>query len=258
MSENNPANPSTLEEAKQFRQAYQLFMRAPVAICMLRLPDFTIEMANPHMLRLWDREPSAIGKKLTEVFSEVDTQGFSKMLEYVITTGRAFHEHERAVTIIRNGERDLLYANFVFQPHYNEEGAMTGVLAVANEVTAQVIARKKIAHAEETTRLAVDAAKLGSYELNLETNEVVATSRFNQIFGFENPGNRAGYRDRIHPDDISVYQQAFDESMESGNLEYEARVIWPDDSNHWIRVSGRVLYDIQQKPMPLSVTVISK
>lgn len=251
MSENNPTNPATLEEAKQFRQAYQLFMRAPVAICMLRLPDFTIEMANPHMLRLWDREPSAIGKKITEVFSEVDSQGFSQMLQYVISTGRAFHEHERPVVIIRNGERDQLYANFVFQPHYNEAGTMTGVLAVAHEVTAQVIARKKIAHAEETTRLAVDAALLGSYELNLETNELIGTPRFHQIFGVENPQQRGAYRERIHPDDFPVYEQALANAVASGKLEYEARVIWNDGSMHWIKVSGRVLYDNAHIPVRL-------
>ncbi|RYZ49057.1 MAG: PAS domain S-box protein, partial [Sphingobacteriales bacterium] len=249
MSEHNPTNPDTLEEARQFRQAYQLFMRAPVAICMLRLPDFTIEMANPHMLRLWDRDPTAIGKKLTEVFTEIDVQGFSKMLQYVVSSGRAFHEHERPVTIIRNGERDLLYANFVFQPHFNDTGSITGILAVAHEVTAQVIARKKIAHAEETTRLAVDAAKLGSYELNLETNEVTTTPRFNQIFGLDRNEKRSTYKDRIHPDDREIYRHAFETSMESGYLGYEARVIWDDDTSHWIRVSGRVLYDITQKPL---------
>ena len=110
------------------------------------------------MLELWDRDASAVGKKLTQVFSEIAQQGFDKLLQYVVTTGNTFHEHERPITIIRNGKRDELFANFVFQPYYSETGEMIGVLAVANEVTSQVTARQAISKAEETTRLAVDAA----------------------------------------------------------------------------------------------------
>ncbi|MET0299544.1 MAG: hypothetical protein ABW036_07275, partial [Flavitalea sp.] len=76
------------EQANQYQQAFQLLMRAPVAICLLKLPEFTIELANDPMLQLWDRDRSSIGKKLTDVFTEVAQQGFHKMLEYVVTTGK--------------------------------------------------------------------------------------------------------------------------------------------------------------------------
>ncbi|MET0300307.1 MAG: ATP-binding protein, partial [Flavitalea sp.] len=164
---------------------------------------------------------------------------------------KEFHEHERPVTIIRNGKRDLLYANFVFRPHYDEENKLTGILAVANEVTAQVLARKKIAQAEETTRLAVDAAHLGSYEINLETGDVNASARCNQIFGINSSVNREDYFNALHPDDIEARNEAHDVAFETGDLEYEARVIWQDGTIHWIRVSGRILYDIRHSPIRL-------
>ena len=243
--------PDRQDNAGDYRQAFQLLMRAPVAICMLKLPDFVIELANPPMLGLWDRDSTAIGKKITEVFTEVDQQGFNKMLAYVVSTGNTFHEHERPVVIIRNGKRDEIYANFVFQPHYNDAGDMVGVLAVANEVTAQVLARKAILHAEETTRLALDAALLGSYEVNLETEEIAVTPRFSQIFGLDAAGQRSGYANVIHPDDVAARLQAHKTSLETGYLEYEARVIWKDNSVHWIRATGRVLYDHDRKPVRL-------
>ena len=96
----------TAEQAGEYRQAFRLLMHAPVAICMLRLPDFVIELANPPMLQLWDRDANAVGKKITEVFTEVVLQGFDKLLHYVVTTGNTFHEHERPVVIVRNGKRD--------------------------------------------------------------------------------------------------------------------------------------------------------
>jgi PAS domain S-box-containing protein len=235
----------------EYRQAFRLLMHAPVAICMLRLPDFVIELANPPMLELWDRDASAIGKKITEVFTEVADQGFDKLLQYVVTTGNTFHEHERPVVIARNGKRDEVFANFVFQPNYSDTGEMIGVLAVATEVTAQVKARKAIAQAEETTRLAVDAARLGSYEINLETQEILVTPRFVQIFGLDAAGDRSGYTNAIHPEDLTLRTAAHDSALVTGNLEYEVRVIWKDKSIHWIRVTGRVLYDYAGNPVRL-------
>jgi PAS domain S-box-containing protein len=234
-----------------YQQAFELLMRAPVAICMLKLPDYVIELANPHMLELWDRDAGAIGKKITEVFTEVSEQGFSKMLEYVASTGKVFQQHERPVVIIRNGKRDQLYINMVLQPHYDEAGDMTGILAVANEVTAQVEARNKIAAAEETTRLAVDSAHLGSYELNLETNELAVTPRFVEIFGTGVAGDRNTFARTIHPDDRALRAKAHEVALETGNLEYEARIIWADKSQHWIKATGRVLYDVHRKPIRL-------
>ena len=241
----------TAEQAGEYRQAFRLLMHAPVAICMLRLPDFVIELANPPMLQLWDRDANAVGKKITEVFTEVVLQGFDKLLHYVVTTGNTFHEHERPVVIVRNGKRDEVFANFVFQPYYSDTGKMIGVLAVASEVTAQVRARKAIAKAEETTRLAVDAARLGSYEVNLETQEMTVTPRFVQIFGLETAGERSDYTDTIHPEDLENRLAAHELSLKTGNLEYEARVIWKDKSVHWIRATGRVLYDHSGKPVRL-------
>jgi PAS domain S-box-containing protein len=249
-----PANTGRVDAAEQaggYRQAFRLLMHAPVAICMLRLPDFVIELANPPMLELWDRDASAIGKKITEVFTEVAHQGFDKLLQYVVTTGNTFHEHERPVVILRNGKRDEVFANFVFQPHYSDMGEMVGVLAVANEVTAQVNARKAIAKAEETTRLAVDAARLGSYELNLETQELTVSPRFVQIFGLETAGDRSAYMNAIHPEDAGIRLAAYENAFVTGTLEYEARVIWKDQSVHWIRVTGRLLYDHGGKPVRL-------
>jgi PAS domain S-box-containing protein len=243
--------PDYADAPGQYRQAFRLLMRAPVAICMLRLPDFVIELANPPMLAIWDRDETAVGKKITDVFTEVAQQGFSNMLGYVVNTGKTVHQHERQVVIIRNGKRDELYANFVFQPHYNESGEIIGVMAVAIEVTAQVMARKAIAQAEETTRLAVDAARLGSYEINLETQEITGTPRFLQIFGLTTGDKWPDYAAAIHPDDRQLRALAHETAMKTGNLEYEARVVWKDKSAHWIKVNGRILYDHSRKPVRL-------
>jgi PAS domain S-box-containing protein len=232
-------------------QAYQLLMQAPVAICLLSVPDYTIELVNSPMLKIWDREQDIVGKRLTEVFTEVHQQGFARMLEHVVSTGEVFRVKEREAVIIRNGQRDHLFANFVFQPNYGPDGTITGVLAVATEVTDQVVARNKIARAEETSRLAVDAASLGAYEVNMETGEIIVSPRFKEIFGVSTASRQTEYADLIHPEDQDSRRSAHEKSLITGNLIYEARIIRPDGLERWIKATGRVLYDNNQKPVRL-------
>ncbi|RYY24639.1 MAG: PAS domain S-box protein [Chitinophagaceae bacterium] len=232
-------------------QAYHLLMRAPVAICLLSVPGFVIEMVNPPMLEIWDRKADIVGKKLTDVFTEVHQQGFARMLERVVATGEVVTVKEREAVIIRNGHRDHLFANFVFQPNYDANGIITGVLAVATEVTEQVLARNKIAQAEETSRLAVDAASLGAYEVNMETGHITASPRFNEIFGLNSATRHADYAALIHPDDNLLRKQAHENSLVTGNLSYEARIIRPDGNERWIKATGRLLYDNNHKPARL-------
>ncbi len=232
-------------------QAYQLLMRAPVAICLLSVPDYVIELVNPHMLAIWDRSPDITGKKITDVFAEVHQQGFAKMLEHVVTTGSPVQVNEREVVIIRNGKRDHLFVNFAFQPHYDGDGNLRGVLAVATEVTDQVLARNMLAQAEERSRLAVEAASLGSYELDLDTGVVTASRRFNEIFGFPSGTKQADYAALLHPDDVGIRRMAHETALKTGNLSYEARICLPGGAERWVRVTGRILFDHLHKPARL-------
>jgi len=135
---------------------------------------------------------------------------------------------------------------------------MTGLVAAEHRVhltlrtlDEQVAARKRIEYAEETARLAIESAELGAYETNLLTNEYFTSPRFNAIFGVEGISTRHGIADLIHEEDQPIRLKALEESMETGKLFYEVRIVWADRSLHWIRVNGIVLYDEVHKPIRL-------
>ena len=68
-----------------------------------------------------------------------------------------------------------------------------------------------------------------------------------QIFlRFENPVSRTEYTKAFHPDDVSMRILAHKDAVKSGNLYYEARVIWKDKSVHWVRVEGKVFYNAEE------------
>src|SRR5690606_31292187 len=157
-----------------------------------------------------------------------------------------FSAIELPVILPRDGVQKTVYINFVYEAFYTSEDEIGGVMAVAVDVTEQVLARKQIEQAEERARLAIESADLASYELDIETDEIKSSPRFHEIFGRENAADRLEYTSQFHPDDIEIRNKAHADAFMSGNLHYEARIVHPDNSVHWIRAKGLVIFDGNQ------------
>jgi PAS domain S-box-containing protein len=147
-----------------------LILKAPVAMCLLLGPSHLVETANEAMISLWGKPRSTVmGKPIFEALPDARQQGLEALLDKVYRTGEAFSANERPVALVRNGKPDIVYQNFVYEPYRNVDGVIIGVLAISNDVTAQVHARHKIEHivAERTEQLA--SANL---ELRRSNNEL--------------------------------------------------------------------------------------
>ncbi|MGZ8506153.1 MAG: PAS domain-containing sensor histidine kinase [Bacteroidia bacterium] len=229
-----------------------IILQAPVAMCILKSKEHIVEIANDRMFELWGKNPeNMLGKPLIIGLPEIANQGFEELLNNVYTTGETFTAYGVPANLPRKNSIETVYVNFVYEAFKERDGTISGVMVVANDVTEQVLSRKKIEIAEERARLAIESAELGVYEINLQTDEVINNPRLNSIFGMEKDMQRPAYAATLHLDDRKIREQAHAESYNTGNLQYEARVIWKDHSVHWIRVKGKVLFDEQGKPAKL-------
>lgn len=123
----------------------RIFEQAPVAIATYRGPQFVIELANPKVLELWDRTPEqALGTPLFKLLPEITGQGFDDLLNEVMATGVPHVAKEMPSTIVRNGQPEMVYWNFVYLPLREDDGTITGAMVVATEVSEQVQARQQI------------------------------------------------------------------------------------------------------------------
>ena len=139
---------SLQQSEKKFRDTIQ---QAPVGITILKGPDFIAETANESYLQLIDKtEARFIGKPLFESLPEVKA-AFSKILTDVLATGTPYYGSEFPVTLNRYGNLQTAYFNFVYQP-LKEDGKITGIVVVANDITDMVIAKHNLAESEEKFR----------------------------------------------------------------------------------------------------------
>ena len=98
---------------------------------------------------------------------------------------------------------------------------------------------------------------MATWDLDLKTDTIVYSPRLSQIFGHELLDNQEHkfVRRQIHPEDEEVVRKAFDKALVSGNYQYEARIIKPDQNISWIKTQGKIFYNIDNEPIKLIGTV---
>lgn len=229
---------------RQRQQLYSIFMQAPVAIGIFMGMDYTVELINPPLSELYGKDmEEMLGKPLFDVLTAEYDPGFRTMLDHVRTTGIPYQGDGLKVPLDPLGYMEARHLDFRYEPFRGEDGRIAGVLAVATEVTERVKAKAMIEEAEERARLAVEAVGLGTFDLDLETDDMITSTNFANIFGLKQPVSRAEYIKIIHPDDRFRREQAHRKAVKTGHLLYEARMIWPDRSIHWARTEGKVYYE---------------
>ena len=249
---------SALELLKRNQyQLYTTFMQAPVGIAIFKGADYVVDLINPPLCELYGKtEAEMMGRPVFDVLEHARGMGFEELLDNVRLTGESFRGNGLAAKLMRNGNIEDVFLNFVYEPLRETDGTITGVIAVATEVTELVNAKNKTEEAEARARLAVDAVDLGTFDLDLATAEMITSKQFANIFGFDEPVQRREYVAVFHPDDLATRQQAHLAAIHSGKLFYEARVIWKDQSVHWVRVEGKTFYSAEGKATRILGTLL--
>jgi PAS domain S-box-containing protein len=246
-----------LKSENQFRN---LVNQSQFAKAIFKGRDLVISIANEALLKLWRRTIEEVeGRKLLEVFPELVGQKFPEIMASVFTTGEIYKENEAEAFVDGPGGLKKFYLDFQYAPMFEIDGSVSAILVSVNDVTEKVEARQQISDAAERLQLATEGTQLATWDLNLKTREIIYSERLTKIFGFED-GTVLTHQDmrrHIHPDDVhNVVEPAFAKALENGVYYYEARVVHPDKSVHWIRTQGKVIFGTSHDPLRMLGTMM--
>jgi len=163
--------------------------------------------------------------------------------------------HFETKRLTKKGE--LIDISLAISPIKNTNGIIIGASKIARDITSQKKLHKALSDEEQNTRLAVEAAELGTFDWDLVTDTFTGSQRLNEIFGIKGKQDIT-HRDllvRFHPDDRHIRDNAVVAAMTKGSLSYEARIYWPDESVHWIKVHGKIFSNGEQ-PVRMHGTVM--
>lgn len=226
-----------------------LIHEAPVAIGVLHGRNMVIETANQKLLEVWGKNQSAIGKPLEQALPELVGQPFLGILDNVYTSGEPYHWNEVRAQLEHEGELKDFFFNAVYQPVPDASGQIADILIVALDVTPQVNARLQVEQAEHTLRLAIEAANVGTWSINAETRELVASPRLKELFGFH-PDEEITMEDAIGQI-TETYRDAVSAQIEhvlknGGDYDLSYTVQGHRDKKlRWVRALGNLSKDVQ-------------
>lgn len=224
-----------------------MILQSPVAMCILMGPSFVVKIANKRTYELWGKSAEEmLDKPVFEGLPEARGQGLEELLQHVYTTGETFTASERPVQLPRNGKIETVYVNFVYDPFKSSDGTITGVMAVAIDVTEQVVSRLKLEESHKELQFVMDVMPTMVWH----TLPDGTADFFNQVYqdytGRPMEGLTGhGWIDLIHPDDIELTRKTWKHSLEGGNDNYtvEHRLRGKDGTYNWFLTRGVPLKD---------------
>ena len=129
-----------------------------------------------------DGKHPLIGKKAKEAWPEI-WDFIQPIIEKVMTTGVASWYEDQLLPIYRNGKMEDVYWTFSYSPAYGDDGQVAGVFVTCTETTEKIKAAEVVMESKDQLQFAVEAADLGTWELNPFTNKFRGNDRLKAWFG---------------------------------------------------------------------------
>ena len=125
-----------------------LVMQTPVAIGVYKGKEYIADIANQLALQMLNKGVDFVGKPLFDVLPELETQGFKAIMDSVMQSGTTYYGNEWEFYINKNNKSTQGFYNFVIQPLRDDDKTIAGIIVVANEITEQILALKKVEESE--------------------------------------------------------------------------------------------------------------
>jgi PAS domain S-box-containing protein len=161
--------------------------------------------------------------------------------------------------VYRPQRNDRVWLLVDAEPRLDEDGNVQQVICTFSDISERQAALRERARAEELLRqseaklrLALKAAKFGTWEYNFVTSELFQ-SDISEIYGLEPEQTHKTYEEwkaQIHPDDRDWVQARFDQAIQTaGEFEFEFRIIRPNGTMRWTLSTGAVVQNAAAQPL---------
>ena len=210
-----------------------------------------VEFTNEAFLETVQKQRSELlGNNFFKIFPETKKQ-LKPIFDQVKISGLPFSSTEFKVELGRNNNLEKVFLNFVYHPVRNNEGILKYFAFVVLEITDLVGIKNKIQGEEERLRLATESSQTATWDLNLNTKEIIHSSYLAEIFGYSSDKilSHETLRSHISAEDrLNILDKAFEEALKTGHYKYESVMVDHQGVEKWISTNGKIFFDENGKP----------
>lgn len=149
--------------------------RNPLAI--IRGRNWTVEIANQAIADIWGKVAGDItGKQLLKLLPELEGQPFAAFLARVYDTGISYGEDEELFYLNTPTGTVVKYISFYYDPLFDADGNVTGIVVAANDITGLVEARQLLEKSYDQQKALNEETGASNEELAAANEELQATN----------------------------------------------------------------------------------
>ncbi len=221
--------------AESVHRYHEMIHSSPSLIAILEGKDLVVTVANNAFLDKLGKGPGIIGKPYLDSVPELEEQGLGDFLREVYKTGKPYKAHEMPLYILRDGEKELNYYNFVYQPQRDEKGNVIGVAIIANEVTAQAELNKEIKESEARYHQMTDLMPDMITNATVDGEVFYYNKGWTDFTGWDlKKLKKEGWGKLIHPEELATVEQNWMSAIKTGSdFEMEFRILGKNGDYKW-------------------------
>lgn len=217
----------TRKKIEESEKRFQLLVRdATAAIVVLTGPEMKVEIVNEAYGNLISLKPHEMqGKALFSLIPDA-ADYYLPILESVRQTGERLQLYDSPFAVTVNEKHIEGFLHVVYQPYLDADGSILGVMAIMQDVTEAVLARKKIEQSEKKFQAAILAVE-GITWTNNANGEMIGEQpgwakltgqHFDEYQGY-------GWATAVHPDDAQATVVAWNKAVANrSTFEFEHRL----------------------------------
>jgi PAS domain S-box-containing protein len=155
-------------------------------------------------------------------------------------------EHMETTRITKDGK--LIDVALTVSPVRDDKGRIIGVSKIARDISKMKQAERTIRESEEKFRMAVEATKMGTWEYNPVSQDLVWSGECRKIYGFSEKDkiDYSVFLKHVYPDDYELVTRNVEKAMDpngNGNYDIKFRIKRKDGEIRWIRSQGKVYFN---------------
>jgi PAS domain S-box-containing protein len=139
------------------------------------------------------------------------------------------------------GGHDWMFSSRLI-PEFADDGTVESVLAIASNISEQEQIDAALRESKARLEFTLAAAHVGEWELDVASGDSRHSDLYDRCFGYAAPvpgWNLDMLYEHLHPEERERVRALVAHAFATRtDLAFEARVIWPDGSEHWIDVHG--------------------
>src|SRR6185437_10109578 len=212
---------------------------APIAIIARDL-DGVIRMWNPAAERLFGWTEAQVLETNTVIVPERLVPEARQLRRRAQAGETLWVEETRRVH--RDGSE--VDVSLSIAPIYGEQNEVIGTMVTLSDISRRKMAEQALRESEEQLRLAMDAAQMGIWYWECETDRFLHSEGLSVLFGGRSADPMSHYRvfkQRLHAEDRELLEATLRHAIRRGaDFQIDYRVVWPDGSTHWLTNRGQI------------------